>query len=141
MPSPHTDVHDRTIDVIQEQVDLRKEEVVTGKVTVHKEVHETEVPIQGTLWSNTVEVTRVPIDQYVDTAPTTRQEGDITIIPVMKEVMVKRYLLVEEVHIKRQKTSTHYADTTTVRREEVVVRREDYTDGAAASAGPLTSEE
>ena len=112
-----------TIEVVEEQVELEKREVVTGKVTLHKTVDEEEVPLEGTLWSETAEVKRVPIDRYVERVPKVRHEGNTTIIPVVREVLVKRLLLVEEVHVQRQKTSTRYADTVTVRREQVLVER------------------
>ena len=52
----------------------------------------------------TVEVTRVPIDKVVETAPEIRTDGDVTIVPVLEEVLVveKRLVLKEELHIRRR---------------------------------------
>ena len=50
-------------------------------------------------------VERVPVDQFVDEAPQVRTEGDVTIIPVLEEryVLEKRLVLVEELHIRRER--------------------------------------
>jgi Domain of unknown function (DUF2382) len=52
----------------------------------------------------TVEVTRVPVDKMVETAPEIRTEDDVTIVPVLEEVLVveKRLVLKEELHIRRR---------------------------------------
>lgn len=50
-----------------------------------------------------VEVTRVRVDREVDEAPRVRQEGDVTIISLVEEVLVvtKRLFLREEIHVRR----------------------------------------
>jgi uncharacterized protein (TIGR02271 family) len=71
-------------------------------------------------------VERIPINQYVDSAPqATRQEGDVTIISVVKEVLVveKRLMLVEEIRLTRQKTQENKEFTATLRKEEISVER------------------
>ena len=59
---------------------------------------------KANLQSDTVEVTRVPIDKVVDMAPEIRTEGDLTIVPVLEEVLVvtKQLVLKEELHIRRR---------------------------------------
>jgi len=71
-------------------------------------------------------VERKEINRYVDTAPPAiRQEGDVTIISVMKEVLVveKRLMLVEEVHITKQQQQTPQHFSETLRKEQISVSR------------------
>jgi stress response protein YsnF len=61
----------------------------------------------------------------VDKLPVTRQEGQMTIYPVVKEVLVvqKRLLLIEEIRVTRQQTQTQDTQTVRLRREEMTVER------------------
>jgi stress response protein YsnF len=74
-----------------------------------------------------VEVTRVPIDRMVETAPEIRTEGDVTILPVVEEVLVveKRLVLKEEVHIRRRVTTETAEVPVTLRKQRVEVERID----------------
>ena len=102
-------------------------EVDRGRVLIDKTVelvpHEAEVDVAN----DRVDVERVAVNEEVDTPPTTRQEGDTLIVPVVEEVLVvtKRYRIIEEVRV------TKYRDVTTerfqedLRREVVTVTEED----------------
>jgi stress response protein YsnF len=72
-----------------------------------------------------VEVERVPVDRPVDAMPSIRQEGEVTIIPVVEEVLkVERCLVLkEEVHIRRVKTTERHQEQVTLRKQEVLVSR------------------
>jgi stress response protein YsnF len=73
-----------------------------------------------------VEVERVPVDRPVEAIPSVRQEGDVTIIPVVEEVVkIERHLVLkEEVHIRRVKQTERYQETITLRRQEAVISRQ-----------------
>jgi len=79
-----------------------KHSVVTGRVRVRTITEFVDDVAHATLEKQKIEIQRVPIDQVVDTPPSVRTEGDITIIPVLEEVLVvkKRLLLKEEIHIR-----------------------------------------
>jgi uncharacterized protein (TIGR02271 family) len=51
-----------------------------------------------------VEVRRVPRNQPLSSLPSVRIEGNVTVIPVVEEVVVveKRLMLVEEIHVRRK---------------------------------------
>jgi len=72
-----------------------------------------------------VEVEHVPVDRPIETMPSIRQEGDVTIIPVVEEVLkVERCLVLkEEVHIRRIKTTERHQEQVTLRKQEVLVAR------------------
>ena len=74
-----------------------------------------------------VDVTRVPVDRIIDAAPAMRSEGELTIIPVVEEVLVieKRLLLKEEVHIRRTTRSEDIETTVPLRRQRAIIDRHD----------------
>jgi len=90
--------------LVEETATVEKREIVTGKVWVRTVTEALEELTKANLQSDTVEVTRVPIDKVVDTAPVIRTEGDLTIVPVLEEVLVvtKQLVLKEELHIRRR---------------------------------------
>ena len=120
---------DKTYDVLV--LPLHVEEVKVEKrllarvVQVRSETHVQDVAVEESLLSNSVVVERVAFDRYVDAAPPVRQEGDVTIVPVVEEVIVveRRLRLKEEVHIRTvQQLSTH-RETVRVREQRAVVTR------------------
>ena len=119
------------IPVIEEQLLVEKRVVETGRLRVSKTVLEEEETVDVPLMSETFNVERVAINQYVDTPPAVRYDGDTTVFPVLKEVLVteKRLLLVEEVHITKRQTTTNDTQRVMLRREEVTVERVDSKEG------------
>ena len=85
----------------EERARLEKREVVTGRVHVSTRVEEHDETISAELARDQVEVTRVPRNVELDEPPRMRREGATLIVPVVEEklVVIKRYLLKEEVHI------------------------------------------
>lgn len=81
------------------------------------------VDIDEPLFTDEVSVERVPVNRIVDAVPETRQEGDVTIIPVIEEVITveKRLLLREEVRIRRSRTEVHQPRTVVVSDRKRVV--------------------
>ena len=114
------------IPVVEEQVRINKKTVETGRVNIYKDVHEEDVTVDVPTVHEEVNVERVPVNEYVETAPpSVRYEGDVMIIPVLHEelVLVKRLKLVEELHVTKRKIETHEAQHVTLRKEEVNVNR------------------
>lgn len=113
-----------SIPVVEESVILDKKILETGTVKVVKQVSHQEVEVNESILQEEVTVERVPIDRFVDQAPpATRQEGEVTIVPVLKEVIVKKLLLVEELHIRKVQRMTQEPQKYTLRAEEVDVLR------------------
>ncbi len=113
------------IPVIEEEAFLDKRVVETGKVRISKRISEHEEIIDEPLFREEVTVERVPVNQYIDQPPQIRHEGDVMIIPVVREqlVMQKRLVLVEELRVRKQIVETHQPQSVTLRREDVDVRR------------------
>jgi stress response protein YsnF len=78
------------------------------------------------LKSERVTVSRVPINRYVEAPPQVRTEGDVTIIPVLEEVLIveKKLLLREEIHLQRTTITETVTETVPVRKHRAVVRSE-----------------
>ena len=92
---------------------------------VVKRVVERQETVDQPLLREEVTVEHVPINQVVEQAAPVRYEGDTTIIPLYEEVLVfeKRLMLVEEVRVTRRQTERRDPQTVTLRREEVVIER------------------
>jgi stress response protein YsnF len=114
-----------SIPIVEEELKLEKREVVTGRVRVRTVVEVVEEMAQASLDEETVEVTRVPVDRVVDEAPGIRTEKDVTIVPILEEVLVveKRLVLKEELHIRRQTRSEEVQVPVQLRKQRAVVER------------------
>jgi stress response protein YsnF len=68
----------------------------------------------------------VPVDQVVDTAPDIRTEGNVTIVPVLEEVLVvtKQLVLKEELDIRRRVETETVEVPVTLRKQRAIVERE-----------------
>ncbi|HEV2558062.1 MAG TPA: YsnF/AvaK domain-containing protein [Microvirga sp.] len=119
------------IPLVEEEVRIDKRTVERGRVRVRTVTDEVEEMARATLDGETVEVDRVPVDRMVEVAPEIRTEGDVTIIPVVEEVLVveKRLVLKEELHVRRRRTTEEVEVPVTVRRQRAVVEREGEQDG------------
>ncbi len=119
------------IPVMAERIDVARRVTETGVVRVRKVVHEREEVVDRAVTRETVSVERVPIGRMVDAPMEPRQEGDTLVIPVLEELLVveRRLVLKEEVRIVRQRVTEPAApQRVTLRREEIVVERDEQAD-------------
>jgi uncharacterized protein (TIGR02271 family) len=117
--------------VIEEQLQVGKKVVETGSVRINKIVHEEEVKVETPVVVEKLDIERIPINQYVESAPpAVRYEGDVMIVPILEEVVVvqKRLRLVEELRITKRQEHTQVSQPVILRREEVTVDRQDNPD-------------
>lgn len=77
-PAPTTD---EVVPLTEETVDVDKRERVTGKVQVRTVTDTVEELARATLQTESVEVTRGPVDRVVDAPPSVRTENDVVIVP------------------------------------------------------------
>ena len=121
---PEGDTPPIKIPVIEEYLEYDTQRYPTGTVRIAKRVQEDIVEVDETLSREEVNVERVPINQYVDTAPPVRHEGEVMIVSVLQEVMVKRLLLVEELHIRKTVQTDTDTREVTLRKETVHIHRD-----------------
>jgi uncharacterized protein (TIGR02271 family) len=118
------------VPVLAEDLEVQKRSVETGKVRITKVVHEREALVDEPLWREEVEVTRVPMQRVVEGPVPVREEHGTTILSVVEEVLVveKRWMLREEIHIRKQRLETHQPQQITLRSEDVQVERVPHAD-------------
>lgn len=112
--------------VVEEQVVIDRNLVETGRVRISKMVQEHEQEVNVLLQHDEVQVERVPVNQFVaDDAPLpgSRQEGDVLIVPILREVVVTRVLVVEELRISKRVVEEPHTSTVTLRQEQIRVER------------------
>jgi stress response protein YsnF len=122
----HT-VAEEVIPLVEETTSISKREVVTGRVRVQTVTDTVEELARADVQRETVEVTRVPVDKMVEAAPEIRTEDDVTIVPVLEEVLVvkKRLVLKEELHIRRLVETETVEVPVSLRKQRAVVERID----------------
>ena len=124
---------EEVIPLIEETATVDTRQVITGRVRVQTITDTIEELAHAEVLQETVEVTRVPINKVVETAPEIRTDGDVTIVPVLEEVLVveKRLVLKEELHIRRRVERETVEVPGTLRKQRAVVERTDPDDPSA----------
>ena len=114
------------IPIIEETATISRERIETGRVRLTKTVTEHTETLPLDLRHDEVQVERVAINQFLpddSPAPATRYEGDVMVVPVLREVLVKRLLLVEELRISWHQVVATELQSVVLRREAVEVER------------------
>ncbi len=118
-----------------EEMHVDKQTVVTGKVRLHHSVEtytdSATLPLTRTSW----DVQRTPVGELVAEKPQVRQEGEMTIYPLVEERIVARreYFLVEEVRVRQVATTTERTASLELKRDVLTLERE------AVANAPLES--
>ena len=117
--------------------------VETGRVRIHKTVHERDETVELLLKRDDVSVERVAVGRTVSEPPAARQEGDTLIIPILEEVLVveKRLVLKEELHVRTRRTEQVAHEVVRLRTEEVSIETEspaDQRDSQPEDTSPVT---
>ena len=113
------------VPLFEEEVNVAKRVVETGRVQVSRVTHTHQHMVDELLRHEKVEVERIPMEQPVDKMPSVRQEGDVTIVPVVEEVLkVERHLVLrEEVHIRRVQQTERFQQEVLLRKQEALISR------------------
>jgi len=118
-----TSREETVIPVVEERVAIAKRVVEGRTVTV------TTRPIVGTqtisepIIRETITVERVPVGEVVEVVPAVREDGDLTVIPVVEErvVVTRQLVLTEEIHLRRTREETIDERMVELRRTEVEI--------------------
>lgn len=133
--APRETVREERIPVAEERlrVDVRQTERVGARVSLS--THSETVEVAETLRRDRHDVQRVPVDVVVDAPPAEWVDADGTfVIPVVEEVLVRRYRIVEEIRLTPRQEVREHRETVTLRRQEAVVDA----PGAPAPSDPST---
>ena len=113
------------IPVMNEEAVVHKRQENTGTLRVRKVVHQVNEPVSADGYREVIETTRVPVNQVVQAVEAPRQVGNVLVIPVYEERLIKQLVLLEEIHVTRQRVAFEHSTSTSLRREEVIVERLD----------------
>lgn len=111
--------------LLVEELTVARRRVEGDTVRVSTVTRQIEKTVDEALIRERVEVEHVVIGRPIDAVPSVREEDDVTIIPIVEEVLVieKRLVLKEEVHIRRVRVPEIYHEVITLREQDIVVER------------------
>ena len=109
------------IPVVQERVAIEKGQIEGRTVTVTTRPVIESQTISESVMRETVTVERVPVGKVVDSVPSVREEGDLTVVPVVEErlVVTRQLVLTEEIHLRRTRVEETDEQTIELRRTVV----------------------
>ena len=118
-------VSEEVLPLVEEIAIVGKRSVLTGRLRVHLVAGTAEEIAHAQVQRESVEVTRIPVDRIVETTPEIKTEGELTIVPVLEEVLVveKRLVLKEELHIRRRVEAKTADVPVTLRKQRANVER------------------
>lgn len=119
----------RTLELREERLEARKELEEAGSVRIRKAVEEVPRRLEVDAYHEEVTVEHVPIGRVVKEQEPAREEDGVFIVPIYEEqlVVVKRLVLKEEIHVRREGATEKRLFEETVRRERLVVEDPDLT--------------
>jgi uncharacterized protein (TIGR02271 family) len=111
--------------LLAEDAMVSRQVVETGRVRVAKVTRTRDHLIDELLARTRFEVERIPIGRLIDAIPAIREDGDLTVVPIVEETVVveRRLMLKEELHIRRVQTSERYQQTVQLRYQTAEVTR------------------
>ncbi|WP_409564883.1 YsnF/AvaK domain-containing protein [Methylobacterium sp. J-026] len=132
--------------LIEETARIDKQAVETGRVRVSTRTETVDQVLRESLRSQTVEVTRVPVNRTLsegEVPPVIREENGVTVIPVLEEILVaeKRLVLKEEVHVRRSSADEDVEVPVTLRKQRAVVERVSPDGHASEQIDPPSTQE
>lgn len=117
--------HDKIVRLHTEDLQITRERIAGDTVRVRTVTTQHDRLVEEQLVHERIEIVRVPIGRVVDTVPDVRQDGDVTILPVVEEEIVvqKRLILKEEVHLRRVSVAEVHRETVILREQDAVITR------------------
>jgi uncharacterized protein (TIGR02271 family) len=114
--------------VAEEHAEVNKRQILDGRVRVQTITDTVEEVVEAELEKSSVEITRVPIGKTVTEPPPVRTEGDVTIVPVVEEMLKieRRLVLKEEVHIRHRRFTETVSIPVSLQKQHPVVEREHF---------------
>lgn len=109
-----------------ETATVSRREVSGDVVRVATETTEHAHEIDETIYDERIEIERCPIGREVAADPGIVEHGDLTIVPVMGEIIVteRRLVLIEEIHIRKVRVPRPHRETIMLRTQRAVISRD-----------------
>lgn len=117
--------HDKIVRLHSEELEITRERIAGDTVRVRTVTSQHDRLVEEQLVHERIEIVRVPIGRVVETVPDVRQDGDVTILPVVEEEIVvqRRLILKEEVHLRRVSVAEMHRETIVLREQDAVITR------------------
>ena len=127
--------------LLAEDATVSRQVVETGRVRLAKVTRTRDHLVDELLARTNVEVKRIPIGRLIDAMPPVKEDGDLTIVPIVEETLVveRRLMLREEVHIRRVQTTERYQQTVKLRYQTAEVTRTEANKPATDNAAVVGS--
>ena len=122
-----SDETERRVPLVEERARIDKRVVERDHVTIRTAITESQQVLSDALRREQVDIRRVAVNQEVDAIPGIREEADVIIIPIVEEraVLIKRLVLVEELHVQRKVLEEPVQVPVSLRSTEVFVESQD----------------
>ena len=112
------------IQIVEENLQVHKKKIETGRVKISKKVLQEEVPLDLIGFEEDIEIKRKKIGRVVEKpGPAVRNEGDSTVYSLYREVYVKQTILEEEVWVSKKRNPTSYKEKEKLRKEVLEIER------------------
>jgi stress response protein YsnF len=118
---------EQTLPVIEERLEIQRRRREAGTVRVRIVPKSERHRIDEEVIHDEVDVTRVPVERWVDAPERERYEDGKIIVPVHRELMVveRRLQVFEEIHIAPKRRHERKQEDIVLHYEEVVIEREE----------------
>ncbi|MCU6680726.1 YsnF/AvaK domain-containing protein [Leclercia sp. H6W5] len=118
-----------TVTLAEERVELGTKKVVDRRVRITRATRVDEKNITAELTQENADIKRFAKNEVLEAQniPQIRQEGDVTIIPIIEErvEIIKHYVLTEEIHIIKKRSTERHQEIITLRSQEIIISTED----------------
>src|SRR4029079_17236616 len=125
LSSERASVKETVVPVVQEELDVGKRVVESGRIRVNKKIETTESIVDEPLLHQGFDIQKTSVNRIIEDVPEPRYEGKTLVLPILEEVLVveKRLILREEVRITPKREEVRDPQTHSLRREHVEVER------------------
>ena len=115
------------IPVVEERLEIQRRRRETGTVRVRIVPRDERHRVDEEVFHDEVDVTRVPVERWVDAPERQRCEDGKIIVPVHRELIVveRRLQVFEEIHITPKRRQERKQEDIMLRSEEAVIEREE----------------
>lgn len=118
-----------TVTLAEERLELGTKKVVDRRVRITRAMRVDEKNITAELTQENADIKRFAKNEVLEAQniPQIRQEGDVTIIPIIEErvEIIKHYVLTEEIHIIKKRSTERHQEIITLRSQEIIISTED----------------
>lgn len=122
---------------------ISRQQVAGDTTRVRTVTRERDHEVDETVFRETVEVEHVAVGREVSVAPEIIRDGDLTIIPVVEEILVvtRKLILKEEIHLRRVRHTGRHQETITLRTQDAIITRAPPAEKLPETLSNLSTEE